>query len=416
MSTIRPLATIAVLFGVGVFLWLRINDAPLVPVDELMQSSGNTTGDASSDEMPSLFDPAAGSGDSLGAPNPITPADDDRVSAAAVPNLPELPAWPGDDTASTDGGPSLSSPARSGVDVPLPQDVPMANYNGESAPAANNDGLGDFPGDSPSTTSVPLATADVLIDPEPPSTPFGPAAIDPDLSPTMAAGEFDPPSDFVTAKTGIEAKLAQGELASALRELTQWYGDDGLTPQENEQVEQLLSQLAGTVVYSTQHIVEPPHQVAAGETLESIADDYQVPWQLLAKINGVNGSSNVTPGQQLKVIRGPFSGVVFIDRQKLALDVEGLYAGRFGVTTQGAAASEGEWVVQEKLVEATASGELSKQIVLQSSAGDVNILLTSDANAGGYNSPYKGKILVAPADENDLFDILSVGSRIIVRR
>ncbi len=59
-------------------------------------------------------------------------------------------------------------------------------------------------------------------------------------------------------------------------------------PTDTQKVETLLSQLAGTVVYSTEHQLEPARVVKPGETLETIAKEYNVPWQLLAKINGFN--------------------------------------------------------------------------------------------------------------------------------
>ena len=48
-------------------------------------------------------------------------------------------------------------------------------------------------------------------------------------------------------------------------------------------MESLLGQLAGTVIYSTEHQLEPARVVKPGETLETIAKEYNVPWQLLGE-------------------------------------------------------------------------------------------------------------------------------------
>ena len=100
--------------------------------------------------------------------------------------------------------------------------------------------------------------------------------------------------------------------------LTQWYGNSTLSPPESEQVQSLLNQLAGTVVYSNQSCLVPPYVVRSGDTLESIAKQYDVPWQLLAKINGIPASDLVQPGQQLKVIHGPFSAAVDLSKGQMS--------------------------------------------------------------------------------------------------
>ncbi|NDC55054.1 MAG: LysM domain-containing protein, partial [Planctomycetia bacterium] len=126
-------------------------------------------------------------------------------------------------------------------------------------------------------------------------------------------------------------KLAAGRYAEALAVLSVWYDDTSLGPEESQRLEHLLGQLAGTVVYSQQDLLLPPHVVAAGETLQSIAAPLGVPWHLLAKINGVDDPARLVPGEQLKVLRGPFDAVVSVSRGRLSLQVGGNYAGSFPV-------------------------------------------------------------------------------------
>jgi LysM repeat protein len=222
-------------------------------------------------------------------------------------------------------------------------------------------------------------------------------------------------SAFAAARTAIDAALRQGELERAHVLLSGWYGDRSLTPEQRDEVETLLSQLAGTVVYSPQHRLEPPHTVQAGETLETIAQKYEVPWQLLGKINGVPEPSAVRPGQELKVVRGPFSAVVDIERQQLALMVANRYAGRFSVKTEGQATNEGEWVVMQKQMP-TGYGATSKQIVLEpagGAGGETSLVLGPASDTAPATA---GAIRVGPTDQEDLFDILSIGSRVIIRK
>ena len=69
--------------------------------------------------------------------------------------------------------------------------------------------------------------------------------------------------------------------------------------------------------------------------LETIAAQYNVPWQLLAKINGIEDPNRLKPGDELKVVRGPFSAIVELDKRQLTLIVEDCYAGRFNLVAVG---------------------------------------------------------------------------------
>jgi LysM repeat protein len=243
-------------------------------------------------------------------------------------------------------------------------------------------------------------------------------------------------SSFTEGWPAIQAALERGELARAHLLLSQWYEDPSLTPTESQQVETLLSQLAGTVVYSTDHQLEPAHVVQPGETLETIAGKYNVPWQLLAKINGIPAANQVRPGQTLKVIRGPFSAVVELNRQQLTLMLNGRYAGKFPINVlPGATLPEGEWVVQEKPASPTQqnspyaapSSAVARSLRLRNAnATDANpgvpVMIGSSPalGVGGMPSaqtaasPYQ--VHVAPSDAEELADILSVGSRVEIRR
>jgi LysM repeat protein len=193
--------------------------------------------------------------------------------------------------------------------------------------------------------------------------------------------------------------------------------------------------LAGTVVYSTQHQLEPAHVVRPGETLETIARQYNVPWQLLAKINGIAAVDQVQPGQQIKVVPGPFAAIVDLRRSQLTLMVDGRYAGKFPVKIADATAlKEGEWVVKGKptttpsqpaptagarqlvLTEADAAtqGSASPLVIgSQPSSQPTRERIGADGQITSNAIPY---VAVSPADAEELADILSVGSRVTIRR
>ena len=107
--------------------------------------------------------------------------------------------------------------------------------------------------------------------------------------------------------------------------------------------------MAGMVIYSRQHLLEKPYRVQQGDTLERIADSYGVTPTLLARMNGIHNPRDLRPGFNLKVIRGPFSAVISLEKHELALMLQDRYAGRFliGIGREHRPV-EGTYYVREK--------------------------------------------------------------------
>ncbi len=225
----------------------------------------------------------------------------------------------------------------------------------------------------------------------------------------------------------VRRELESGQLASALEQLSAWHDDTRLTPEEQQELNQMLDQVAGTVVYSTQHLLEPPYEVQAGERLEDIAQKFEISPQLLAKINGIDDPNALRPGERLKVVRGPFNAIVNLQKRELTLTLpNGAYAGRFpiGLGTEQPAV-EGTYTVSDKLADPVYRGR--EKVV---GAGDVTnpyghrwiglgtgmgIHGTDRAeNIGRTDLP--GSISLSPQDIEDVYDILATGSKVTIRR
>jgi LysM repeat protein len=284
-----------------------------------------------------------------------------------------------------------------------------------------------FPNPAPGTpagTQPPDRYAPSDSSTNPPA--FSPLGAAPTSPPSAPAG-----ATFSASWPAIQAALDSGDLKQAHQLLSKWHGNDSLTPAESEKVETLLGQLAGTVIYSTEHQLEPARIVKDGETLDMIAKEYNVPSQLLAKINSIPASDQLRPGQQLKVVRGPFTATVDLRRSELSLEVDGRYAGTFPITLPpGANVTEGQWLVDQKLggsQSAVAPASYSappapadRTIVLRNatSSGAVSggpvLAIASSSSSTKFDGTTA--IRVAPQDAEDLSDILSIGSRVIVRR
>jgi len=317
---------------------------------------------------------------------------------------PSLPAPPG-------AGPSLAAtpspapgqgalpvPASPSPEVSLPTDMPL--------PAAALRGQAALP---PLTATAPLA-----------------GTTGPGEAPRSSVG-----SPFATAWTEAHEKLAAGQYAEALSILSAWQDDPGLAEAETRRLDELLGQLAGTVIYSRENHLGPPHLVASGETLETIASPLHVPWQLLGKINGVNDPAALVPGEPLKTVEGPFDAIVSLSRRRLSLQLRGRYAGSFpiaigrqveekvgqslaverihrggtGDTNPPSELASGGPVVQA----AFHAGGAGRQILLRDGVAIEAVADPADAPTGATS------IAVSAPDLAELIDILVPGSHVFLR-
>lgn len=231
---------------------------------------------------------------------------------------------------------------------------------------------------------------------------------------------------FATAWADAHDKLAAGRYAEALGVLSTWHDDPSLGLEESQRLEDLLGQLAGTVIYSQQDLLLPPHVVEPGETLLSIAAPLAVPWQLLAKINGVADPAKLVAGESLKLVQGPFDAVVSVSRRRLSLRVAGNYAGTFPVVVGRqlrdrmgsafpvvAANEPGQATDPSGAVQAAWSQSAPRAIPLSEGLAIEGVpdpsALTEDTIPGT-------SLVVSDRDLADLADILGPGSRVIVRQ
>jgi LysM repeat protein len=256
-----------------------------------------------------------------------------------------------------------------------------------------------------------------------PNDPNASASADP-----AAAGSFAVVMD--RARQDLDA----GRLAEGLLQLSAWYDNPQLGDAEQQQLCSLLDQIAGTVIYSTKDLLEPPYEVQPGDRLEDIGQRYNVPWQLLGKINGIGDPQSLRPGDRLKIVRGPFEAIIHLERRQLTLMLNGAYAGRFAIGVgHDHPPHEGQYMVINKMVNPPYNG-IDRNIP----GGDPNNPLgdrwmglgagpSSEEGYGihGTNSTdpsalarpdLAGCIAMGPHDADDLFDILSIGSRITIRR
>ena len=239
--------------------------------------------------------------------------------------------------------------------------------------------------------------------------------------PTTIRPEF---ADFLAA---ARRDLGEGRFRDTLAILSSRYGGQGQTEAEAAALTELLDQVAGTVIYSRQHHLEPAYVVQVGETLPQIAEKYGVSSELLAKINRIADPTKLEPGQQLKVVRGPFRAVIKLSDHEMDLWLQDLYAGRFaiGVGSDLPELSETLLVI-EKNREPTYYGPAGQVInpgdplnplgKRRIGLGDsFAIHGTNDEGSIGVTGG-PGCIRLGERDADDAYDILSLGSRVVIQR
>lgn len=226
---------------------------------------------------------------------------------------------------------------------------------------------------------------------------------------------------FETVMTTAKAQLDRGQLDPALQTLSGAYDDPRLTDRQQEQLNDLLDQVAGTVIYSRTFPVGKPHRVAPGEKLIDIAQKYNIPPGLLAKINGLGSSAELSTGQELKVVQGPFMAQVNVPKRTLTLMVEGRYAGRFPISlgeefkqiqgTYTIASKNREHIRYDgqRYLELKPTGGASTPPVSLAIVGMTDPTTAERGQA-------QGLIAVSPQNADDLYDILSQGSKVTIRR
>lgn len=475
MSTFKPLFIVAVL-GLASFVVYAAISRPPDSAQEPPHIEGLAlpATDAPLVQMPDATD--------LGTPFAIgstsaQPAESGRNPSYAADGVPESvrgsqrpPAmypgaspYPSSDANSSPATPDAAGgnagAAPRGYDSPAPQ-YPASRYQvepsrGPSPTDPSDCGSGCPPRQVPVRPDVELADADAPAWPSsraapgiaPPFEPSKgePSAGDPRHGGPIALNRESEPSgnDTRTYLEGEQAfqrmmdqvfrELDGGRLAQAHSALSRFYRKPGLHPEHERQVTELLDQLAGTVVYSRQSLLEPPYVVRPGDTLQSIAQQYEVPPELIANINGIRDPRGVQPGQELKIVRGPFHAVVHLSDYELTLMLGELYAGRFAITVgRDQPNLEGSYIVTGKGVGPTYHGPDGTTFeennprnplgTLWLGLGDrlgqtarVGIHGTNDPRNIGRDAP-RGNIGLDRRDIEDVYGILSIGSRVDIRR
>ncbi|MDZ4819732.1 MAG: LysM peptidoglycan-binding domain-containing protein [Planctomycetota bacterium] len=433
MNALKSLVLLTVLVSVGAMVYQSLyKGGPVTPdgtdpaaVSPISVEIGGTD-ETAGDFKPQVLSPSGGSAPAFGAAPSRDFAGSTSTASSMPPPVTSLSASQPSgsrDFPSAFAPPAASSPPADSSSVEAANSsVPPAGGNTAALPIAAFSG--SPAGASSDNVADPLAAAG--------KTPTDPAK-DAELLPFMndgrgptnaAATNPNEPSAYQIARQNIEPLLQAGRLEEALKELSVWNRSPELKPTEVAELHDLLSKLAGTVVYSREHHLAPAYQVQEGEKLTDIAQKHGLPWELLAKINGIQDPNQLYTGESLKVMRGPFSASVHLQDKHIDVMINGAYAGRFELIGAGpdVATLKGEHTVTKKTVKPVYNGPegeipagdprnpLGSLLIV---AGKGLAIHDASAEHATAEDP-RTTLRLKSRDMEDLFDILSLGSRITV--
>ena len=421
MESLKPLIVLGLLGTIMYGAYSVVQKGPTPP-----SSAAATSAADDPHNVPPLASPPLVVPPPMAAPAPPAPALQAATAAAPVAAPTSFEPRPVQQPMSMAPAATVPPPPEAFPPAEQPAAQPTYLSAQSAAPPLPSPPQSDFAAQVPSALSAPPTPGRAATLASAGAMEVSPSQV----SPLGTAGQPQPASPspaFTAAWADAHEKLAAGRYAEALAVLSVWYDDPSLGPEESQRQEDLLGRLAGTVIYSQQDHLLPPCIVAPGEDLQSIAAPLSVPWQLLAKINGVPDPSQLVPGEHLKVVRGPFDAVISVSRRRLSLQVGGNYAGSFPVVIgrqihDRIGASIPVLDVRRGVLTHD-QPSVASQVAYNSATGKKLILLgegmsleaVEDISLVTESAP-GSSLVVSTRDLDELLDILGPGSQVLVRR
>ena len=221
----------------------------------------------------------------------------------------------------------------------------------------------------------------------------------------------------------IDFLLEENDFLTAHKDLSTLYWYE---PKFREVFRDRLQHTAKSIYAAPQPHYMKPYVVQPGDTLAKIAAKYDVPWTYLSRLNNVE-ANRVRTGSKLKVIRGPFGAVVDLSDFELTIHAHGYYVRSYKVGIgKGQSTPIGEFKVQNKLENPVYYPPEGGTVAADDPTNPLGehwlgigdgygIHGTIDPNSIG-KAESKGCIRLATGDIEEVFDLLTNKSTIMIRR
>ena len=273
--------------------------------------------------------------------------------------------------------------------------------------------------------TVAAASADEI------GAPDSPAAA-PTLEPAEPVWPPDPVRDGSALDLSPEIKTATdlatgGKWIEARNHLSDLYWTYVLSSEKKSSLRQKLEELNRVIIFSAKPTQDTDrYTVQPGDTLALIAGQFKVPWELLAKINGISDPRYLRAAARLKVLQGPFDVLIDVSDFELTVLQQGKFIAHYRIGVgKNDSTPLGQFKVQEKLVNPTYYGpegviapDDPQNPLAERWIGFGNgygIHGTIEPESIGTEAS-RGCIRLLNKDVEELYDLLVPGSRVLIRR
>lgn len=229
-----------------------------------------------------------------------------------------------------------------------------------------------------------------------------------------ATGEID--------LTEIDQLIANGEDVEANFQMSNLYWK---RPEVRKQIEERLRKVSYNIYFAPKPHYMDGYVVKPNDVLQRIAKEYNVSWEYLAKLNRTD-PKKIRPGQTLKVIRGPFSAVVDLSDKEITIHSHGHFVHAFPMGIgRDVSSPQGTFKVLDKQRDPTYYGPdgVVEHDDPQNPLGEYWIDLgdsygihgTLDDSSIGKDAA-QGCIRLRNRDIADVYDLLAIGSEVLIRK
>ena len=205
----------------------------------------------------------------------------------------------------------------------------------------------------------------------------------------------------------INQMVEHAQFKDALVSLSNFYRNENYEAVERPQLLEYLDALAAKVIYSSEHHLRSlPYIIQPGDTIGSLARNWQIPAQLIYNVNvdKIPDPNDLEAGVEIKLIQGPFDAEIDSNEQQLTLYLGDMYAGRFSIQP-GNRVDQGEYQIVDK----SAKDNLERPYWMALNNGGSIFAATQPPNGAN-------EIAMNPQEAEEIFSILSATSKVTIIR
>ncbi len=231
------------------------------------------------------------------------------------------------------------------------------------------------------------------------------------------------PPEAVSKIEEIDELLRTDRQLVAHRELSTLYW---VKPDWRPAIKDRIEETAQSIYFSDLRHYMQPYVIQPGDRLQSIGKQYKIPWEYLVRLNHID-PRRIRPGQKLKVIKGPFAARLDLSEFELTIHAHGYFVRRFPIGIgKDDKTPIGRFKVLSKLPNPKYFGPDGNVIDAndpQNPLGERWIDIGDSFGIHGTIDPQsigqaksRGCIRMLNSDIEIVYDLLGVGSEVIIRK